>query len=261
MAHRVHQSYDDHRNFYIEAHRFMLLKIQKVASTSLWVSMAQLLGHSVKTREQLLGIQLPKLSGLLLQEYPKVFKAGFVRNPWDRLLSCYLQKKVYKRHKFYKRNNIDPEISFPDFVKTVCAIPDWKADKHFRSQFTFVCNFEGELLTDYIGRFEYLNEDFNTMCRLANLPNAVLPHWNTTAHEVYTKYYTPVLVDQVAQRYEIDLALFGYKYGQALSEEARHHWNNPIPLSLKIKIAQYKSAKLLNCISELSAEVNLFECD
>ncbi|MEM1320971.1 MAG: sulfotransferase family 2 domain-containing protein [Bacteroidota bacterium] len=257
---RVHQAYDDHRNFYAAEHNFMLFKIQKVASTSLWTAMAALMGHgTIKSREQLLGLQLPALPGHQLDLYPEIFKAGFVRNPWDRLLSCYLQKKKYNRYKFYQRNQLDPNGSFGEFVEAVCRIPEWKADKHFRSQYTFVTSFEGSFLTDFIGHFEHLEEDFERLSQQAQLPKLHLPHWNKTEHDSYTQYYSPALADKVAQRYAIDLALFGYEFGKELTEEARNRWQRPIPTALQLKIAQYKSKKLLHAIEQVSQYVSPYK--
>lgn len=256
---RIYKIYDDHRNFYLPNHQFMLMKIQKVASTSLWISMHALMGRIIENRTQLFENRIPHLPSHQVHKFPEVFKAGFVRNPWDRLLGCYLQKKAFNRKKFYKRNKIDPTISFSDFVKTVCAVPEWKADTHFRSQFTFVSNIEGDLLINFIGRFEYLNEDFQEMLRLANLPKIELPHWNSNAHDNYTQYYTPGLAELVADRYAIDIELFGYEFGKPLSPGARFRWRDGTPNRLKMKIAQYKSDKLMNSIRELSMLVSPYK--
>src|SRR5690606_1020098 len=92
------------------------------------------------------------------------FRFGFVRNPLDRLLSCYTQKIVhYGRERampleFWRYGKtFHPDMSFADFVHAVAAIPDRLADIHFRSQYTFFYH-RGRLMADFVGRYERLDE-------------------------------------------------------------------------------------------------------
>lgn len=107
--------------------------------------------------------------------YSHYFKFCFVRNPWDRIVSLYsnkvldtpitkgtfingLEKCLAKYPVFYAG------MSFDQFVRSICAIPDKKADVHFRSQYTFIAGRKNHIPMDFIGKFEQLEEDFLTVC-------------------------------------------------------------------------------------------------
>jgi len=148
------------------------------------------------------------------------FKFSFVRNPFDRLVSCYKNKLLdedyppiqnYYGPLFYKG------MSFEKFIKNVCFLPDLLSDRHFRSQYSYLY-FKGELVVDFLGKFESLNEDFNAIKKRYDLGD--LPHINSSKDKKkYQDYYTPELVTLVYKRYKNDIEKFNYQTEyQALKE-------------------------------------------
>ena len=103
--------------------------------------------------------------------YQNYFKFTFVRNPWDRLLSCYMSKVVPERFagsfKTYGNVAFRDDMSFQEFAEAVCLVPDEEANVHFCSQYVFVCGggSRRNILADYVGCFENLEEDFEIVTK------------------------------------------------------------------------------------------------
>lgn len=145
------------------------------------------------------------------------FRFGFVRNPLDRLFSLYSQKIVkYERQMkmpsiFWRYGSrFHPNMTFDAFVEAICGIPDWYADQHFRSQHTWFHR-KSELLVDFVGRFERLDEDWEEVRRRVQAALPPLPHWNQSEHRPYREAYSKRTLALASRRYERDIALFGYE--------------------------------------------------
>ena len=72
---------------------------------------------------------------------------------------------------------------------------------------------KGNILVDYIGKFENLQEEFNVICKMLKIPPLDLPHTNNSSStESYQKYYTPSLKELVAKAFKKDIEQFNYKF-------------------------------------------------
>lgn len=155
-------------------------------------------------------------------EVPKVACSSM----WDRLVSCYRDKVLGEAPDF---TTFHPQrgvaycmahvaafraaMSFVEFVEAVTAIPDEEADEHFRSQYTFLSNRDGQIAIDFVGRFETLERDFAAVCRQFGLPSTKLPRVQAARTRVnYADYYDSDMRAAVARRYADDVRLFGYTF-------------------------------------------------
>ena len=109
---------------------------------------------------------------LFKDRFIKFFKFCFVRNPYDRLYSSYkfLESGGVNRHDVnafqkYLMNYKD----FEDFVLNGLSVELLDEIIHFAPQTNFICDQEGVILVDFIGRFENLEKDFLELVDRLNL--------------------------------------------------------------------------------------------
>jgi hypothetical protein len=215
----------------LKPYRAIYISVPKVACTSFKTAFASLLGMEVGNGHgDPHRVRYPSplpIAGLQPYLYPGFYRFGFVRNPWDRLVSCYRDKirnEVDGFTNFTIRPGVAnclarwsafrPGMSFDDFVDTVAAIPDAEADEHFRSQHTFLANGRGELAADFVGRYERLAEDFQVVQRQTGLPPIELPRLQAARSAAkYAPFYSVRTREIVARRFQRDIELFGYEFG------------------------------------------------
>jgi hypothetical protein len=153
------------------------------------------------------------LKGQISKEFVEYFKFSFVRNPYDRLVSCYVQ---------WVKNGLNPSLDpygvfysgmpFKEFVKEVCKIPDSIAEGHFRSQYSYLIDRKGRFLPDFVGKIENFENDFLFVSNRANLPSVEIAHSNKTNHENYRRFYDEETVLWVKERYKNDICKFEYSF-------------------------------------------------
>jgi len=138
------------------------------------------------------------------------FKFAFVRNPWDRLVSHYYYLVQY--WDFLKKH----PLTFKDWVlNSQSKEGDSFLDNHSITQFNYVSNPKTkELLLDFVGRFENLQEDFDKVCKIIDMPSQKLNVINTSRHEHYTKYYNEDTKNIIGDHFRKDVEYFGYKFGE-----------------------------------------------
>ena len=148
--------------------------------------------------------------------WKKYFTFAFVRNPWERMWSLYnfnLERKGLYHD--------DTGSGFDDFLMNKKKFHPWA--QHFRDanlpiqrrpQVDWLVDKDGELLVDYVGRYETLNADFGFVCRKLGLEKPSLQHVHkTSAKQHYSEAFSKKGIAFIDEYYKKDIELFGYRFG------------------------------------------------
>ena len=150
------------------------------------------------------------------EQHAELFTFIFVRNPFDRLVSCYYDKIVcHERWSNIKRQSdsihymIDNKFNFHQFIEKITT-DFYGTDDHWMNCTNFIPkNHKNNM---FIGKCENLQSDFNYVCKKIKIPSFTLPSANKTNHKHYTEYYNNETRKLVEERYADDLINFEYKF-------------------------------------------------
>jgi hypothetical protein len=222
-----------------EEPKFIFIHIQKTGG----VSISDLLGRYIPTTTPGRGCRHMSARRALKQvENPgDYFKFAFVRNPWDRLVSWYSMIDGARREvadgtagpetrRHIKKNNLFKYVlrcgpTFDKFVKN-CTEKQWVGNCYYSftfNQLMYLTDKNGEVLVDFIGRFENFGQDLSHVFDMLGLEVSQLeiPHENRSAHSHYSEMYTPETRKIVRKRFRKDIEFFGYEFETAPRQVVR----------------------------------------
>lgn len=155
--------------------------------------------HRVPIKKHATALEIR--SALDSEIFASFFKFSFVRNPWDWQVSLYhyiLDNPENCGHEETKKMG-----SFRNFV--------FSREKLSFTQTSCLVDESGNLLVDFVGRFENLDEDFRSICHKVGI-SASLPHINKSKRTDYQDYYDAETRDLTARLYAVDIERFGYTF-------------------------------------------------
>lgn len=141
--------------------------------------------------------------------YRGYFKFAFVRNPWDRLVSCWQNKVVESNHFRFSDNTLHTMQTFGNFVDFVAKQNIATCNNHIRLQQKLI-----DLNNiDFLGRFETFNDDLSKVIEIIGLKRVTINQKNISARRpAYRDYYDTALKEKVAKIYAIDIHIFNYAF-------------------------------------------------
>lgn len=212
-------------------HCFLFVHIAKTGGTSIraalrpyrwgWpygmpLALCSLMSQMTRPRH-ILGIKFPRhAKAIAAQEmlprafYESLFKFTVVRNPWDLQVSSY--HHLYREHP----RLLDGVPSFEAFLARKLDPARGREDLLDVSQelqSDYVVDLRGNLIVDYIARYERLEDDFTEICRRIGLDRPPLPRLRQAEGRTgYRDYYSAKTRALVAKHYAADLDRFGYSF-------------------------------------------------
>jgi hypothetical protein len=134
-----------------------------------------------------------------------------VRNPWDLQVSSFHHIRRERPHYLgghddfegFLRWKLDPDRPF-----------QYHLDTSIELQSDYLIDLRGEIVVDFIGRYERLGKDFAEACRRIGIPKPDLSHERraTDRRRDYRSYYSDETAELVATRFRRDIELFGYEF-------------------------------------------------
>lgn len=151
------------------------------------------------------------------------FKFTFVRNPYSRIVSCYLDRIVQKKSAAYRSllrfsgKSEGYDFTFDEFVSIIVSQSDYEANNHWRLQYADCCC---EVIDyDFVGRQESFSKDMEKVFKKI-YPDAPLPDFGninaspskSNASSLLDKYWNDRLLLKFNERYAKDFSFFGYSF-------------------------------------------------
>jgi hypothetical protein len=142
--------------------------------------------------------------------YDGLFKFAFVRNPWDLQVSSFHHIQRERPHllagitefESFLRLKLNPNR---DYV--------YHLDVSIEHQSDYVVGMDRNLIVDFIGRYEELEDDFQEACKKIGISCPKLPHKRQAKdRSAYRLYYTDTTAQIVADHFETDIEMFGYSF-------------------------------------------------
>ena len=187
----------------LPSRKLLLCTVPKAANRTI-----KAMAESVNARPRAEAM-ISRQEALRTCEDPAWWSIGFVRNPWERLVSCFFDKLVETHYDGFARQFgwRRGEVSFEEFIEGVVRIPHDEADKHVRAQHCFHQGIAKETI-----RIEQLVKVWPVIATRFRLP--ALRHENRSRSRPgdYRLMYSAGLVAKVADHYRDDIALYGYQF-------------------------------------------------
>ena len=179
---------------------YVFIHINKTGGSSIEKALGIRLDHSTA---------LEKYAELGAEAWNNKYKFTFVRNPWDKVVSHY-HYRVLTNQTGLKENG----VNFDDWLKLCYVERDpqyYDQEKMFQPQIQWLVDKEGCLLVDFVGRFENLAEDFQTISATMGI-HCELGHAKQSQRSSYRDYYSDAGRDLIGEIFCEDISLFDYQF-------------------------------------------------
>ena len=168
--------------------------------------------------EHTIATKLPRHAGAIAAKemlpisfYDELFKFAVVRNPWDLQVSSFHHVQRERPEMMngitdfneYLRYKFDPSRPFLYHIDITTKLQT----DHF-------LDLQGNMIVDFVGRYESLEEDVEIIRKKIGLRKLSLPRKRVAKERKkdYRSYYSDESAAMIADRYARDIDLLGYKF-------------------------------------------------
>lgn len=181
--------------------------------TNLWMGYVKPYYNKYQTggMQHLLATQVRQEVGSSV--FDNYFKFTIVRNPWDKVVSNYLY--VQTRPDLLDWIGLERGDSLARYLTQIQT----RTHVQWEHQHKFVYDDHGNLLADYVGRFESYRESVDAILKQIdfqthwfNIEIRKLPHVNKSVRKPYRDYFDDETREMVQTWHAQDIELFDYTY-------------------------------------------------
>jgi hypothetical protein len=179
---------------------YVFIHINKTGGSSIEKALGVGLDHSTA---------LEKYRQLGAAAWERKFVFTMVRNPWDKVVSHY-----HYRIRTNQSGLGEDTIPFSEWLQRCYVERDpryYDQPRMFMPQRQWLVNEQGEMLVEFIGRFESLQDDFQRICERLSV-QAELGHAKPSVRGSYRDYYDSESERLVGEVFAEDVQLFGYSF-------------------------------------------------
>ena len=177
--------------------------------------------------------------------WDEYFKFAFVRNPWDRMVSCYKNRAK----------------SYSDFGKFLNDYPYPKNHNliwHTIPQLTHVSDLNGNIIVDSIGKYENLQSDFDNFLSDVNIKSTKLPKLNSTKRLHYSEYYkSDKQIEFIYDLYKSEIDRFGYSFETVTKKCVIQKPTYNIQPKIKKEIVVSRYSEQLGWVNKIDKDIDI----
>jgi len=186
-----------------DTHKFVWYRVAKVGTRTIYATLQEA-GVNLSV-EHAYDVFAPT------GHFEAYFKFAFVRNPFDRLVSCWLEKVIGRENGVFDVDEYTWESmqDFSGFISFVETLNLKSCNIHLKEQSSLI-----DLSTiNFIGRMEAFEADFAEVLNIIGIPVKELEARNVSkARARYQDYYSADDVERVSRLYQKDCQIFGYSF-------------------------------------------------
>lgn len=184
--------------------KFIFIHVHRTGGTSITNLLRGQLGNKLEEISQHGNAKTTE--SYLLEKHPEYFSCGFVRNPYERILSWY---------SLINKNNVkslkEEKIRFENFIELNLA-SDFTNKMFHYNQLDYFTNEKGVLKVHKIFRYENFENQIRELFDYLELPLKDIPKINNTSSKKYKDYYTQKSRDLITQKCKKDIEYFNYTF-------------------------------------------------